>query len=93
MCQVQLERRKGNLPTDPNIWTPPDLWKDWNANEVAESVHDEFPGKLQALLLDWMINNGGIKLDNNIVPFRCRDDFIGTNVRLAALLTSAIGSK
>ena len=93
MCQMQLERRKGRMPTDPNIWTPPDLWKNWSAYDAAESIHDEFPGKLQALLLDWMIKHGGIKLDHDILPFCCRDDFIGTNVRLAALNTWAIGSK
>lgn len=92
VCRVQLERKRGNLPSDPDVWTPPDLWKDYNVTEVAEAVHDEYPGDNQAKLIEWFIINTGIKLDYSILPFRCRDDFIGTEVRLAALNTWAITS-
>lgn len=93
VCQMQLLRRNEQLPDDQSIWRAPDLWKEFSAYEVAEAVHDEYPGLNQANLIEWFIINTGIKLDYDILPFRCRDDFIGTNVRLAALNTWAITSK
>lgn len=95
VCQVQLDRRQGRLPSDAKIWTPPDLWANETAPEmVAEKVHDEFPGDNQAaLLFSWFMNGRtSIQLDHDILPFRCREDFIGTEVRLAALNTWAITS-
>ena len=92
VCQVQVERKGGKLPSDPKVWTAPDLWQGLTPYEVAEKVHDEYPGDNQAKLLEWLIVNTGIELDYDILPFRCRDDFIGTEVRLAALNTWAITS-
>jgi len=95
MCKTQWERRNGTLPTDPDIWTPPDLWKDDDVYKVCEKVHNEYPGKNQAELLErWYETLGrrGVKLDATILPFRCVEDFIGTEVRLAALNTWAISS-
>jgi hypothetical protein len=43
-------------------------------------------------MIDSFLKNGGIELDYDILPFRCRDDFIGTKVRLATLNTWAIGT-
>jgi hypothetical protein len=93
VCQVQKLRREGELPSDPKIWTPPDLWKDDDVYIVAEKVRDEYPGANQAALLSSWFANGRrtIQLDYSILPFRCMDDFIGTEVRLAAMLSWAIG--
>lgn len=41
----------------------------------------------------FITSEDGIKLDHDILPFRCREDFIGTDVRLAALNTWSITSK
>ena len=94
VCEMQLLRREGKLPSDPKIWTPPDLWANDDAYTVAEKVHDEYPGENQAALLAQWFANGRrtIQLDNSILPFRCVEDFIGTEVRLAALNTWAITS-
>jgi len=40
-----------------------------------------------------IVGEEGLKLDYDILPFRCREDFIGTEVRLAALNTWSIMSK
>ncbi len=95
VCQMQQLRREGKLPSDPKIWNPPELWANDDAYTVAERVHDEYPGENQAALLAHWFANGGrrtIKLDSSILPFRCVEDFIGTEVRLAALNTWAITS-
>jgi membrane-associated phospholipid phosphatase len=94
VVKTQIDRRAGKLP-DPSVFTLPDLWKDWTAYEVAESVHDEFPGLNHVYMIKSFFTGGGfrgIELDYDILPFRCRDDFIGTLVRLAALNTWSIST-
>lgn len=91
VCKVQLDRREGKLPEN---WTAPDLWANDNVTTVAENVHDEYPGENQAALLySWFANRKDIQLDYKVLPFRCIDDFIGTEVRLAAILSWSIRSK
>lgn len=94
VCEMQLLRRQGKLPDDAKIWTPPALWENDDAYKVAEKVHDEYPGENQANLLAQWFGYGRttIQLDEAILPFRCVEDFIGTEVRLAALNTWAITS-
>ena len=45
------------------------------------------------MIASFITSEDGIKLDYDILPFRCRDDFIGTDVRLAGLNTWSITSK
>lgn len=90
VAETQLLRRDDQLPDD---WYPPDLWKGLSAYEVAELVHDEYPGQNQAKLLEYFFVYDRIELDYDILPFRCIDDFIGMEVRLAALNTWAITSE
>ncbi len=45
------------------------------------------------MIESFITSEDGIKLDYDVLPFRCRDDFIGTNVRLAGLNTWSITSK
>lgn len=93
VCDVQMLRREGKFPPNATIWTPPDLWENDTVSEVVEKVHDEYPGGNQAaLLFSWFANRKDIQLDYDILPFRCIDDFIGTEVRLAAILSWAIQS-
>jgi len=93
VTQRQLDRRDGKLPP-VSILNPPKLWKSFNVTEVAEAVHDEYPGTHQGNMINSMIvSEEGLKLDYDILPFRCREDFIGTEVRLAALNTWSIMSK
>lgn len=93
VCDVQMLRLEGKFPQDRKIWTPPDLWENDTFSEVVEKVHDEYPGGNQAaLLFSWFANRKDIQLDYDILPFRCIDDFIGTEVRLAAILSWSIQS-
>jgi len=89
VVDVQLQRRANVDPSVISTW--PDLWQDKDIHEIAEAVHDEYPGFLQQQLITWLWQNKS-KLDYNILPYRSRLDFIGTQVRLADLNTWAIGA-
>jgi PAP2 superfamily len=84
----QLFRR---LNADPNtLFRLPDLWKDWSISQVSESVHDEYPGSLQATFTEWLVKDKTLKLDQSIVPFRSQSDFLGKVVRSSFLNSWAV---
>lgn len=86
-------RQLGRLPAK-GAFRPPRLWAKMNAIEVADAVHDEYPGTHQSrMIASFITSEEGIKIDHDIIPFRCRDDFIGTDVFLAAMNTWSITSK
>ena len=88
---VQVARRNC-LPANPNNLTRfPDLWNSFDIHEIAEAVHDEYPGYHQGKLLEWLWSQG-VKIDYDILPFRSKSDFVGNQVRLAELNTWAIGA-
>lgn len=65
-----------------------------SSNSLCSCRFQQYPGENQAKMIESFINSDeGIQLDYDIVPFRCKEDFIGTNVRLAALNTWSITSK
>jgi PAP2 superfamily len=84
----QLFRR---LNVDPNaLFRLPDLWKDSNISQVSESVHDEYPGSLQATFTQWLVSDKTLKLDQSIIPFRSQSDFLGKVVRSSFLNSWAV---
>lgn len=86
-------RQLGQLPPK-SAFHPPRLWAKLNATEVAQAVHDEYPGHHQSkMIASFITSEEGLKIDHDIIPFRCREDFIGTDVMLAALNTWSITSK
>jgi hypothetical protein len=68
----------------------PDLWKEMTVDQVAEAVHDEYPGMHQAALTAWLVTNKELKLDQNMFPFRSQSDFLGKVVRSAYLNSWAV---
>lgn len=88
VVDAQLDRLGGVNPTA--IMTLPALWEGFNIEQVADAVHDEYPGYWQAELLKNLWAEG-VSIDYEILPFRSRLDFIGLQVRLADLNTWAIG--
>jgi hypothetical protein len=87
------DRQLGKLPPK-SVFHPPRLWAKMNVTEVTAAVHDEYPGYHQSKMIKSFITSGeGINIDHDIMPFRCREDFIGTDVMLAALNTWSIASK
>lgn len=86
VVQIQLKRRNG---VDPITIMPlPDLWMDFTIEEVAEAVHDEYPGIHHVA---WIQNEGkNLTVDNNIIPFVCTVEFIRGIVMLSSLNNWAI---
>jgi membrane-associated phospholipid phosphatase len=68
----------------------PEIWRGFDIEEVAQAVHNDFPGYWHQKLLEifWA---KGLHMDYSIVPFHSNVDFVGTTVGLAALNTWAIG--
>ena len=88
VVKIQKLRREG---VDPNTIMPlPDLWKNKTIQEVAEAVHDEFPGIFHAELLHVMDKAKSIKVDRNIIPLVTVIDFCRAMVMLADMVTWGI---
>ena len=89
VVQAQVDRRAGKNLTD--VMIIPELWKTYNIDEIAENVHDEYPGLWQSLFLESLFAEG-VALDYDVLPFRSRADFVGGLVRMSELNTWAIGN-
>jgi len=69
-------------------WTPPfplpTIWESFTINDVAEAVHNEYPGYWHQILLErfWA---EGLQLDYSVMPFRCTVDFIGKQIMMSAV--------
>lgn len=89
VLNTQINRRLGIAPLQSEF-TPPALWGGMDVHGVAEAVHDEYPGSLQAELIQWLWQQK-VPVDHDILPFRSKYDFIGYEVMMADLNTWAIG--
>ena len=83
VVEVQLARRNGDLPSSLNRW--PDMWNDKTTLEdVATAVKGEYPAFHQQSLIENMFKEG-VEMYRDMGPFRSVVDFIGTEVRIAAI--------
>jgi len=85
---IDVQEQRRNNPS-VQLFPRPDNWKNNDLNEVAEYVHNEFPGTHQAILLGDFINHkwGKMKLDLNIIPFRSNNMFLRKDFMLSAMNT------
>ena len=93
VTQLQLGRRNNMIPA--TILRAPDLWMATRSDihQVADAVHDEYPGQLQVELIQWLWSQGkNLKVDHTILPFRSNSDFVGLQIAMADLNTWAIGA-
>ena len=88
IVDLQLARRADVAPS--TLFTLPSLWADSDIEEVAEAVRDEYPGSIQADLIQSLWDQN-VKLDNDIIPFRSNSDFVGRNIMMTTVNTWAIG--
>ena len=89
VLNVQMLRRRNVEPS--RLARFPDLWRGKNIHQIAEAVHDEYPGENQQEMIEWLWSQG-VELDTDIVPFRSKRDFIGMEIRMADLNTWAINA-
>lgn len=84
------ELRKNN--TDANSVLPlPDIWEGFDLADVANAVHDEYPGSHHQSLIQYLLKDGAT-VDNNSVPQHCNAEFLRGIVMLSHLNTWAIAT-
>eukprot|EP00536_Pseudo-nitzschia_multiseries_P018295 jgi/Psemu1/54964/gm1.54964_g len=87
VVEAQLARRRGDPPSSMNHW--PAIWNDKiTLDDVARAVQGEYPGLHQSKLIETFFKEG-VEMYRDTSPFRSVVDFIGTDIRLAALNTWA----
>jgi len=87
VTDAQIHRRNNGSPWD--LFTLPALWSTFDVHQVAEAVHDEYPGSLQVDLITWLWQQG-VELDYEVMPYRCQSDFLRFIIGPADLNTWAI---
>jgi len=72
----------------------PERWTSYTMNDVAEAVHDEYPGQHQAeFILDLLKGKyGGIQFDSSLIARRARAQFLRGIVMLADLNTWSVSN-
>ncbi|VEU44057.1 unnamed protein product [Pseudo-nitzschia multistriata] len=87
VVEAQIARRSGVSPSQMNYW--PDSWADKTTlDAVAEAVQGEYPGLHQSTIIEKFFKDG-VEMYRDMYPFRSVVDFIGTDIRLAAINTWA----
>lgn len=87
VIHAQIARRNGDDPSTLSRW--PDLWADFTLEDIAQAVNAEYPASLQQALISQVFSQGGLKMQKELTQFRSEVDFVGTQVRIAALNTWA----
>jgi len=83
VVDLQIARRNGDVPSISNHW--PETWNEMTTlNEMAMAVKGEYPGYHQATLIKQLFTEG-IEMHRDMSPFRSVVDFVGTEVRMAAI--------
>jgi len=84
---VQLNRRSDVDPT--TVLPMPNIWAGFNIQQVAEAVHDEFPGIHHIELIKNLLAEGA-SVNRTMVPSPCKNDFVRGVVMLSDLNGFAI---
>jgi hypothetical protein len=85
VVDVQIARMNGVSPSIYNRW--PDTWSAMQSlNDTAQSVRGEYPAFHQQTLIE-LTWKEGIEMYRDMGPFRSTNDFIGRQVRIAAINT------
>lgn len=67
----------------------PAVWTGFSLEDIAEAVHNEYPGKNQADLIAQFISDG-VQMDDNIIPRNTLIEFLRYQVLLAEINTWAV---
>ena len=88
VVEMQRLRQEGVEPS--TIMPLPDLWKNLSIEQVAENVHNEYPGIHHVALITEMDKAKAIETDYNVIPYVSNVEFVRGLVMLADLATWAI---
>eukprot|EP00586_Coscinodiscus_wailesii_P007469 CAMPEP_0172491718 /NCGR_PEP_ID=MMETSP1066-20121228/22571_1 /TAXON_ID=671091 /ORGANISM="Coscinodiscus wailesii, Strain CCMP2513" /LENGTH=296 /DNA_ID=CAMNT_0013260891 /DNA_START=511 /DNA_END=1401 /DNA_ORIENTATION=+ len=86
----QRRKRRGNSPAS-DVMPLPELWKGFSLKQVANAVHNEYPGFHQSQLIQKLLKDGAT-VDNSIIPKRSQNQFLNGIVMLAELNTWAVSA-
>lgn len=94
-AQKLLKLRKDNpCMTDPLpqvMKAMTQLWKGFSILDVAEAVHDEFPGIYHnQMIANWLATPGNAVFNNDVIPKTGNKDFIRGPVMLSQMIGFAI---
>lgn len=87
---VEVQHLRRNGASTESVMPLPDIWEGYNLDQVAEAVHDEFPGIYHVELLKAIIK-AGLQVDYDVIPKRCNTTFLRGPVMLAHLNTWSVG--
>jgi len=87
---VKTQQHRLNDVQPGLIMSIPDIWKDYTIAEVAEAVHNEYPGENQANLILSFLQAGTVVMDTDIIPSPSRVEFIRKAVLLGHLNTWSV---
>jgi membrane-associated phospholipid phosphatase len=89
VVDAQIARRAGADPSTLNRW--PNTWQDYDLEEIALAVFNEYPASLQqVLIVNRLKTPPRILMDRTVLPFRSELDMVGTQLRIATLNTWSI---
>ena len=90
--EVVMTQRLREQNMDPHTIMPlPKAWWNYTIADVAEAVHDEFPGSHHVTLIQQLLKEGA-KIDRSIIPSESKIEFLRGPVMLGDLNTWAIGT-
>lgn len=78
------------LPEFMPEYSLPKLWKDYGFRDVAEAVHDEFPGIHHINLITTWLQEGSLVPNNQIIPKFGKIDFLRGPVMISDMVGTAI---
>mmetsp|Transcript_47988 Transcript_47988/g.71479 ORF Transcript_47988/g.71479 Transcript_47988/m.71479 type:complete len:396 (-) Transcript_47988:200-1387(-) len=87
---IKVQQHRLNDVQPALIMSIPDIWKDYSIAQVAEAVHNEYPGENQANLILSFIQAGTANMDRDIIPSPSRVEFIRKAVLLGHLNTWSV---
>ena len=88
---VQVQEMRLNNVAASNLLKLPVIWSDYDVHDVAEAVHDEWPGSHHVELIKYLLGQGA-KIDRDILPALSGLSFVRGPVALADLNTWAVGT-
>eukprot|EP00549_Striatella_unipunctata_P019586 CAMPEP_0118712014 /NCGR_PEP_ID=MMETSP0800-20121206/24501_1 /TAXON_ID=210618 ORGANISM="Striatella unipunctata, Strain CCMP2910" /NCGR_SAMPLE_ID=MMETSP0800 /ASSEMBLY_ACC=CAM_ASM_000638 /LENGTH=352 /DNA_ID=CAMNT_0006616859 /DNA_START=424 /DNA_END=1479 /DNA_ORIENTATION=+ len=77
---IQAQKDRRNKVSAPDVFPLARIWFGYDLEHVAEAVHDEFPGTNQAVFMGQLLDDPNFKIDDTIIPRRCRGAFLRKNV-------------
>jgi len=91
-----IKKKEDNLCLDDPIeeFMPcssmPKMWREYDYADVAEAVHDEFPGIYHIQLITSWLDEKSLMLNGDIIPKSAQADFLRGPVMLSDMVGTAI---